>query len=121
MIVVKVYMWPQGDETQARLLSQATIDFQFEAKADDEALGVRKGERAYRVTLLKDTQFGGPKDGDEIRPVLVDSGKVWRNGRVRGHMPKATGADARGVWDLIGGALKVLLGNRLERYRDARS
>jgi hypothetical protein len=112
MIVVKVYMWPHGDQSEERLLTQATIDFQGEAKTD--APGVVRGERAYRVQLLKEVMFNGPREGDEIRPTIVSREKVWKGGFVRGHLP---GVGQRGTWDLIGGALKVLLGERLDRYQ----
>ena len=112
MIVVKVYMWPHGDQAEERLLTQATIDFQGEAKQDGD--GIVRGERAYRVQLLKETMFNGPREGDEIRPSIVSGEKVWKGGFVRGHFP---GVGKRGTWDLIGGALKVLLGERLDRYQ----
>ncbi len=118
MLVVKVYMWPGGDKTKERLQCQATLDCIGVANHDDDALGVREGERAYRVRLLKGVQFGGPNDDADVRPDLVPASKVWRQGIVRGHRPN--GRPARGAWDIVGGALKVLLGNRLNPYADGK-
>ncbi len=61
MIVVKIYLWPGGDQKRESLLSQAAIDCQ----------GV---------------QFGDPKDGE--RP---ENGPLWRSGAVRGHFPGRRG------------------------------
>lgn len=118
MVVVKVYLWPQGDQAQEELLGQATLSCVGEAKRDDPARGVLKGERAYDVQILKAPRYGGPDDGDDVRPSNT-KGKVWRSGRVRGHLPRGPGRHSRGEWDLIGGALKVLLGGRLRTYVDA--
>ena len=110
MIVVKIEMWPKGDASKARVLSIATLARIGVAKA---AVGVtRVGERAYTVRLLRDVEFGGPDGSD---PVALRAGTVWREGSVRGHTP---GVGQRGTWDLLGGALKVLLGNRLNQYVD---
>lgn len=111
MIVVRVYMRPGGDEKQERLLSTATFACVGQATEDVPALGVRKGERVYRVRLLKDAEFGGPKtDQDDVHLA-----QVWREDTVRGHMP-----GPRGVWDLVGGALRVMLGSRLSPYVQVR-
>lgn len=111
MMVVKVYMWPGGDADAEELLCQATFDCQGEATRDAPELGVRQGERGYRVRLLKGPRFGGPGEGAEVRPQYVQKRKVWKEGFVRGHLP-----GRRGEWDLIGGALRVLLGSRLNPY-----
>ena len=116
MLVVKVYLWPGGRRDREELLSQATIDMQGIAHHDDPALGVKRGERRYRVRLLKGTRFGGLGDDVDVNPHLVSKSKVWREGTVRGHLPGGRGRAARGTWDLIGGALKALLGSRLDPY-----
>jgi len=116
MIVVKIYMWPGGDRSREHLLSQATIDLQGVAPTDDPANGIVKSERMYRVQILKDTEFGGPGDGAVIHPDAVSESQVWRAEMVRGHR-LGHGASARGVWDLVGGALKVLLRGRLAPYK----
>ena len=107
MIVVKVCMWPEGDRSRERLLSLAAIDCIGVASVDIPAQGIVKGERAYRVRLFKDTDYGGPKEGQNL-----EAASVWRTGYVRGHMP-----GPRGVWDLLGGALKLVLGDRLSDYK----
>lgn len=113
MLVIKVYMWPMGKQALEHLISQATISLQGVARHDEGE--IKKGERVYLVRLLKGVTYGGPKDGDDLcRP---PSSKVWRKGMVFGHRPGGKGAAARGEWDLIGGALKALLGGRLAPYR----
>ena len=109
MVVVKIYMWPGGDQSRERLLSQASIACIGEASQDQG--DVRRGERAYRVRLFKDTSFRGPRDGEDL--ARLPRSKVWREGTVRGHRP-----GQRGAWDLVGGALQVLLGRRLRPYVD---
>lgn len=111
MIVVKVCMWPGGDPAHERVECIGLIDFQAQAKTDDASLGVRQGERAYRVRLLKMPQFGGPDGSDPERLRAPRASDVWREGYVRGHQP-----GPRGAWDLLGGALAVLLGSRLGGY-----
>lgn len=111
MIVVKVEMWPGGDPAQARTECIGLVDFQGRATRDEPTLGVRKGERAYRVRLLKMPAFGGPDGSDPERLRRPRPSDVWREGTVRGHMP-----GPRGAWDLLGGVLKVLLGARLKDY-----
>lgn len=106
MVVVKLCMWPQGDWTKERVLSIGTIDLLGQANEDRPDIGVRKGERRYRVRLFRDTMFGGPDGSKDLR-----GEKVWKQGTVRGHVP-----GKRGAWDLIGGALKVLCGDRLWEY-----
>lgn len=104
MLVVRASMWPKGDATRAYDLAVGTWACVGQARRDDPALGVRAGERAYQVTLFKDVSFGGPA-------LPTRSGGVWRSGNVRGHF-----AGARGVWDLVGGGLRELLGTRLRSY-----
>lgn len=115
MIVVKVFLWPGGYQEGERLISQATIALEgIDESAPDRQRRVR-AERWYRVRLLKGVAFGGPKDGANLS--REPRSKVWREGLVFGHSPGGKGAAARGEWDLIGGALKVLLGERLGTYR----
>ncbi|MCI0347116.1 MAG: hypothetical protein L0221_17020, partial [Chloroflexi bacterium] len=92
----------------ARLLSTAALDCIGVAKRDDPVQGVKQGERAYRVRIFKDAQFGGPGLDDDL-----GHAPVWRQGFVRGHIP---GVGRRGTWDLLGGALGVLLKGRLDPY-----
>jgi hypothetical protein len=105
MVVVKILMWPGGDRARERVLSIATLSLLGQAAADRPDLGVVRGERAYRVRLFKDTQFGGP-DG-----LSLPLAGVWHQGTVRGHLP-----GPRGGWDLLGGALRCLLHGRLDAY-----
>jgi len=110
MLLIQVHLIPRGDLSRKRLWSQATIDLQGIANEDD---GVhRRGERWYRVRLLKGGRFGGPGPDDDPRPHAVPERQVWKEGWVRGHFP-----GRRGEWDLIGGALKLMLGSRLNSYR----
>ena len=106
MLLVKFLMWPGGDALREHTLSIASLACIGVARQDDAALGIRRGERAYHVKLYKDVQFGGP-DGTGA----LQSAPVWREGWVRGHIP-----GARGISDLVGGALKLLLGRRLSAY-----
>lgn len=106
MVVVKIELWPAGRREQARVLSVAAIDCIGEAKADDRAAGVRKGERMYRARLFKDVAFGGPDGSTDLHEA-----PVWRQGYVRGHIP-----GRRGGWDLLGGVLRWVLGDRLDDY-----
>ena len=114
MMVVKVYMWPGGDQTREWLMTQATFSLLGRALRDAPELGVVRGERSYRVQLLKDTSFGGPADGKDVRPRQLRKRDVWREILVRGHRPGGKGRAARGVWDLVGGALGVMLGSRID-------
>lgn len=104
MIVVTVQMWPQGAQDRARVLTVGTLALIGQALRDEG--DVRKGERLYRVRLYKDTAFGGP---EEV-PAEGDR-RVWREGWVRGHFP-----GPRGVWDLLGGALRHVLDSRIAGY-----
>ena len=110
MLVVKVYMWPGGDHAKERLLSVARLDLWGIARTNSQ--GCRQGERAYRVLLLKDVAAGAP-NWDEHPERVLDPGErqVWRGGFIRGHM-----LGPRGGWDLLGGALRELLGHRLRDY-----
>lgn len=110
MVVMHVQIWPGGDQARARTFAIATMALVEESE----------GVRTYEVRLLKDTRFGGPNvevpamDPDLIEQI-VNPSAVFRAARVTGHR-----SGARGVWDLIGGVLKVMLGNRLSSYAAAR-
>ena len=104
MRVVRVYLWPRGDASKERVLSQATLAL---TEVDPS------GRRSYDVRLWKDRAVGGPS-ASELRE--APASKIWRRGRVGGHLPGGRGAAARGVWDLVGGALRVLLAERLDGY-----
>lgn len=112
MIVVEVYMIPQGDHSEKHLISSAIINCIGQHRED--------GDRAYVARLMKDPEFGGPKDSAELAEVTeaLSQGqepakrRVYKSTRIRGHKP-----GPRGVWDLIGGILKVLMGSRLKPYR----
>lgn len=106
MLVVTFSMWPSGSRKDQRVLSLAALDCIGQARHDAPEQGVRMGERAYRVRLFKDVAFGGPDGSGDL-----DRAPIWRGGRIRGHMP-----GARGTFDLVGGALKLLLGPRLAAY-----
>lgn len=112
MLIVQVSMTPGGDFSKLRTLAYATITNVGVAREDRPDLGVKRGERAYRVRLFKDAEFGGPTTLDELRDCVSSGRKVWREFGVRGHMP-----GPRGVWDLVGGALREGLGSRLNDYR----
>lgn len=109
MMVLKLYMWPLGHSDRERFLGAALIDCQGQAVKDLPEQGVRRGERAYRVRLLKMPRFGGPSE--EQLTQTPRKRDIWRTGFVRGHLP-----GKRGTWDLIGGALREMLGRRLDPY-----
>lgn len=111
MVVARIEMWPGGDHKRKFTLAIGTWACLGVAQRDDPAQGVRKGERAYRVRLFKDTSFNGPDGSDPDAIVCPRARDVWKEHLVRGHMP-----GPRGVWDLLGGALDVLLGGRLRGY-----
>ncbi len=105
MVVVKVYMWPRGDHEREELLGVGTL-----ALEQVTATG-----RSYRVTILKLASFieGGAERLADPRTIHRPRSKdVWKRGHVRGHNPSY-----RGPWDLLGGALRELLGGRLRSYR----
>lgn len=113
MMVVKLEMWPKGDPQAAYSLGLAS----FTLRGLNEA-----GERTYRVLLHKMPRFGGPdhlKDPEGAVRTVLEAAEgqpravrtVWKAGRVAGHTPGTLG-----TWDLIGGALRGLLGRRLGPY-----
>jgi hypothetical protein len=105
MMVLKLEMWPMGRHEKARCIGIATFSL----------VGLHQAtkSRGYDVVLFKAPQFGGPGP-DEVERIKARRRKdVWRTGRVAGHTP---GVGKRGTWDLIGGALNVLLGRRLQQY-----
>lgn len=84
MIVVKVEIWPKGDEKSARELTRAYI-------ANDVVTSIRtKGSYgSYNADFMQSAQFN-PK-------------KVWKKGRAENvHRTK------RGVWDIIYLCLKSI-------------
>lgn len=107
MVVLRGYMWPQGRKEDQQLLSSATLTCLGVARADDPALGIQKGERAYRFRIFRDVAFGGPDEAADLRTCP----RPWREGFIRGHRP-----GHRGLWDLLGGALRGALGARLTPY-----
>jgi hypothetical protein len=99
MLVLRVEMWPGGDVTKKRTIGLAALALQ----------GVTpEGVRSYVVKLFKAPEFGGPATDEAV----LSDPAVWRQGVVTGHV-----AGPRGTWDLIGGALKVLLSERLNSYK----
>lgn len=105
MFVVKLYMWPLGRHTSERFLGVATFS----------CIGqMPTGERAYNVRLFKAPEYGGPGPNDVERLQAPKQRDVWREGTIRGHFP---GRGKRGTWDLLGGALRSMLGSRLDGYR----
>jgi len=72
----------------------------------------KEGERRYQVKLLKDAQFSKLDLNDPGAVRRPPGREVWRQGWVRGHFP-----GRRGIWDLVGGALNMMLGSRLVSYR----
>ncbi len=98
MLEVTATMWPLGRQDRAYEMASLWLACQGQDQAT--------GERSYKVALGKDKAFKGrPRD---------PQGPVWRRGFIAGHR-----AGPRGVWDLVGGALGVLLGSRLHGYRGA--
>ncbi len=107
MVVVHLEMWPGGVESAKYTLGVAKLSLLGVATTDRADEDIIRGERVYHCTLYKDTAFGGPATISAAKP-----SQVWRSGKVRGHLP-----GPRGIWDLLGGALKGVLGTRLQRYR----
>lgn len=101
-MVVKAYMWPGGNPDREYFMGAATFALE-EIESD--------GKRAYKVTLLKNPNFGGPVES-ELAEHYDNPRKIWRQGRIRGHA-----YPQRGAWDLIGGALREMLGSRLRDYK----
>lgn len=88
VIVVKVELWPRGDQKRARNLGVAEIE-------NDGTGTAARGN--YCVRLFK---FGERADGSPSRA-------VWREGRIEG-FDRAK----RGGWDLLFLALRALVGGR---------
>lgn len=82
MVVVKIELWPRGDESRKIHLGTATI-------TNDGKGTVLKGD--YKVKLSK---WGRPK-------------VAWKVGEVK-NFPRTT----RGPWDLLYCALRSILGPR---------
>lgn len=117
MLVVKVEMWPNGDPSKARVLSAATFALEGIQRAAEAGGGV---VRSHAVKILKDADFipgGGARFSDSQVYQAPTQRDVWKEGRITGHITGRQGPHARGTWDLIGGALKVILGHRLDSYQ----
>jgi len=115
MLVVKVYLWPQGNHRQERLLSVMRI-FNVGTTPREDAPEIT--DRVYVVQILKDATHI-PGGAERLAgPLPPRPREIWRSARIGGHVVGRPGPAARGVWDLVGGALKVILGRRLAPYRD---
>lgn len=88
MIVIKMELWPRGDESRKRDLGVAHIA----NVGGDEELG------NYEVTLFKAAEYSAR-----------DAGGIWRCGVVTG-FPRAS--KQHGPWDLLFRALKGIVGPR---------
>lgn len=93
MIVIRVELWPGGDEDRATHLGTAVIA--------NDGTGTRYIGN-YNVFLGK---WG---EEDPMRLVKVKSAR-WKTGRVEGFQRLI-----RGPWDLMGSALSSMLGRRLK-------
>jgi len=113
MVVIKAFMWPNGDPSKEQFISAATLTCVGRLPEDDPSTGLAANTRLYRLTILKGESFGGP--GLEALPTKARSphhSDVWRKAHVGGHRP-----GRRGLWDVLGGALGSVLGGRLTDYR----
>lgn len=109
MIVVRIEEWPDGDHRRAQSVGVATLRPRVE----------HNGERSYDVNLFKLPQYGGldvgvGDIGDGVAASLKQGavGHLWKRAPVRGHF-----FGRLEVFDLVGGVLRVLLGDRLGSYR----
>jgi hypothetical protein len=91
VIVVKVELWPGGDEGRKRSLGEARI-----SNDATESLTTELRGGSYDVVLLT----GDP-------PLSKKAGKEWRRGRVTG-FPRIK----LGPWDLLYRALRATVGSR---------
>ena len=92
MIVVKVELWPLGDESRAQDLGQAHIDLQSQ----------ENGIGSYRVRLLKGAKYSP-------RP-----GTLYKGGTV----PAFPRVDRRwGPWELLALALEATVGQRINSLK----
>lgn len=110
MMVVKVEIWPGGDHTRARTTAVAT----WGHRGVNDA-----GQHCYDVTILKNLEYGGPAlPVTDLRPETVEAIKnpvaatVFKQACIGGHR-----RGERGAWDLIGGSLGAILGDRVLPYR----
>lgn len=92
MIVVKVELWPLGDESRAKDLGKAHIDL----RSQEDGVG------SYRVRLLKGAHYS-PRPG-----TLYKSGEV----------PAFPREDRRwGPWELLALALEATVGPRIDSLK----
>ena len=92
MIVVKIEVWPMGDESKKYDMGVATISLQ---KVED-------GYGTYEVRLGK---FGSNELNKKKNPRLG----TWKKATVGVHDRKK-----RGPWDLLYRSLRILVGKRNE-------
>lgn len=113
MIVVRFEMWPDEDHTKAINIGLASFKLRVN----------HAGERSFDVTFFKLPDHGGPDAGvGVVRPEVATAIKarnprdVWQKMAVRGHFPARLG-----IFDLVCGAGKVILGDRLGSYRQVQA
>jgi hypothetical protein len=82
MVVVKVQMWPRGNEAEAYSLGTLTIAL------DPGTSTPTLRDYTWRITRFKDKG-------------------TWKSGRIEGHTPKT-----RGPWDLFFRILRDVVGHR---------
>jgi hypothetical protein len=82
MVVVKVEMWPRGNESESYSLGTLTIAL------DPGTSTPTLRNYTWRITRFRDKG-------------------TWKSGRIEGHTPKT-----RGPWDLIFRILKGVVGYR---------
>lgn len=87
MIVVRIEMWPKGDQSKARLLGEGRIC--------NEGGTAELGE--YSVNLLRSPEYAKP----------TNVGKSWRKGRIE-RFPRLK----LGPWDLLLRGLVSAIGKR---------
>lgn len=113
MVVVKLYMWPEGDPTREHFIAAGTLDLLGIVAERDDATDLPPRSRFYRFRAFKGVHFGGPTM-EAIRAARgqLPSRDVWRQCFIGGHLPHS-----RGVWDVLGGAIRECLSQRLAPYR----
>ncbi len=91
MIVVKVEMWPGGDELRAKEFARMIVSNQMKTTLES------KGELGDYAVELRGGVYG--------RPDLY--GKVWKKVKITGFNRKA-----KGLWDLLFVGLLAAVGDR---------